>query len=182
MCSSAVLVAAVLALLVLSSAPASARQSGAIGPWDIGSIFFISKSHNKNQVHYGLRLQADCTPSGPAPVFAYWKMLEEGPGQTSPLLDREQAAYGVSEEQRIFRTAGEPRVKFHVRAFPDRPIVARPRLRGGRCVAEVVCDIRGESALLHQIHVVLGVLWTVRSVTLEGQRIDRAAPTFEIIR
>ncbi len=41
-------------------------------------VFSIAKSENKNQVQYVVRLDAHCAPVGPAPVFAYWRMLEKG--------------------------------------------------------------------------------------------------------
>lgn len=164
-----------------STLPAHA-SSARLGPWDVDSLFFISKSENHNQVHYGVRLDAACKPVGPRPVFAYWRMLEEGPTATAPLLDREQAAYGLDEAQVVFGSATSPRVRIRLRSFPDRPIVVRPELRGDHCVASVVCDIRGEAARLERIHVVIGMFWSVRSVTLEGMLLGVEQPTFEVLR
>jgi hypothetical protein len=57
-----------------------AQASGvAVATRAVQSIFFIAKSENKNQVHYGIRLDEACSPAGDSPMFAYWRMLERGP-------------------------------------------------------------------------------------------------------
>src|SRR5215471_13225370 len=74
--------------------------SFAPAPGDIPSVFFIAKSQNRNQVHYGIRLDRSCRPSGERPVFAYWRMLENH-GELEPLLPVETTAYGLLDEQTV---------------------------------------------------------------------------------
>jgi Domain of unknown function (DUF4833) len=61
-------------------------------------VFSIAKSENKNQVQYVVRVDDHCAPSGPAPMSAYWRMLDTGPTQTAPILDREVRAYGLASQ------------------------------------------------------------------------------------
>ena len=74
------------------------RRSGDPAARDVASVFYVAKSENRNQVHYGVHLDASCSPVGTAPVFPYWRMLEHGPLAAEPLLQREVDAYGVAEQ------------------------------------------------------------------------------------
>src|SRR5580692_8073537 len=67
-------------------------------PGESAPLFFVSKSENKNQVSYAVRLDAECRPTGAAPVFAYWRMLERSPVVVEPLLALEEMAYGVGPQ------------------------------------------------------------------------------------
>jgi len=144
-------------------------------------MFHISKSENRNQVHYGLHLTEGCLPLGPSPVFAYWRDLEVGPDQTSPLLDHEQPAYGITPGQRVSRVGGRSTVHFVLRAFPDRELVAAPRGRKGRCTALVHTRITKVPAVLARIHLELGFLWSISSLTIEGRALDDGTPVREVI-
>src|SRR5262249_55269738 len=93
-----------------------------ISPTDVASAVFIAKSQNRNQVHCGGPVAGECRPVGDAPVFAYWRMLENG-GQLEPLLDREVPAYGLCEDQKVEATeAGRATIRVCLRALPDRPL------------------------------------------------------------
>lgn len=59
------------------------------------SIFYISKSDNGNQVHYGIRLAPDCSPQGSNPVYPYWKLENK---KTENLLEMEQPAFGIASQ------------------------------------------------------------------------------------
>src|SRR3954471_2332361 len=91
-------------LLLAAVATASA---GAPAAWasELPSAFFISKSENRNQVHYAVAVDASCAPAGDTPVHPYWRLLEEGPALTSPLLEREQQVYGIASQRVTQRTA-----------------------------------------------------------------------------
>ena len=77
------------------------------GPNDVATVFFFSKSDDRNRVDYGLRLDATCMPVGEEPLFPYWREFEsEPPGlKTHSLKFFEYAGYGVSE-QRIKKFLG----------------------------------------------------------------------------
>lgn len=56
-----------VALTTLTSrAPASELRFGAN---DLQTLFFISKSDDRNRVDYGMRLDSRCAPYGEEPVF-----------------------------------------------------------------------------------------------------------------
>ncbi len=124
----------------------------------VDSALFISKSENKNQVHYAVRVDERCDPLGDAPVYAYWRMLERGQNATEPLLDREQAAYGIARQD-IVRTESGVFVRVLLRALPSRPITIRvERGPGGSCTSTALTTISGQRARLFNVHLALGFL------------------------
>jgi hypothetical protein len=135
---------------------------------DVTTVFFIAKSENKNQVHYGIHLDADCVPSGSAPVFAYWRMLERGPSATEPLLSREIPAYGFASQQVSSQGASGGSVTVTLRALPERPIVVTSWRQDGACAASAETNIAGVPALLTRVYVQLRWPFGVDSLTLDG--------------
>ena len=130
---------------------------------EIPSAFFISKSENKNQVHYAVSVDGACKPSGTSPVRAYWRELERGPDVRSPLLDREQAAYGIASQR-----TENGRVVLTLRALPSRPLsIETARGADGTCHAWTHATIAGDDAQLWSIHVVLKLL-SIDSIVLTG--------------
>jgi hypothetical protein len=168
--------------VALASAAVIAQAVDPLARWDIPSLFHISKSQNRNQVHYGLHLGAGCVPRGVSPVFAYWRELEIGTNATSPLLDYEQAAYGIAPDQRVSRARGKVLVHFVLRAFPDRALVAVPRVTRAGCSAIVRTQISHVEATLERIHLELGFLWSIQSLTIEGRALDDGVPLREVIK
>ncbi len=152
-----------LSLALALALALGSRDARAADASEIPSAFFISKSENKNQVHYAVRVDAACKLVGPAPVRAYWRELERGPDVTSPLLDREQAAYGI-ESQRL----QNDRVVLALRALPSRTLaIETARGADGACHAWTHMNIAGEDAQLWSIHVVLKLL-SIDSILLTG--------------
>jgi hypothetical protein len=143
------------------------------GPRDITSVFSISKSENKNEVVYGIHLDAQCAPAGDSPVFAYWRMNEKGPAVIEPLLSREEGAYGIERQRVISRADDGGRIEVALRALASRPIVVETK-RGdsGRCDAWATLTISGESAYLYNIYVKLGIA-RVEYLLLSGWALDR---------
>ena len=120
----------------------------------IPSALFVSKSENKNQVHYGVRVDERCAFSSSAPVYGYWRMLERGQAATEPLLSREETAYGIASQ----RVTGDV-VTVTLRALPTRPIAVHvERAEDGTCGAWAVTMIEGHRARLFNVHVALGFL------------------------
>lgn len=120
----------------------------------IDSALFVSKSENKNQVHYGLRVDDTCTPVERAPVYAYWRMYEKSATATEPLLEREQRAYGIARQE----VHGDT-VRITLAALPSRPITIHvARTESGTCTASAEVTISGQSARLFNVHVALGFL------------------------
>ena len=142
------------------------------GPHDVASLFSITKSENKNEVMYAVHLDAQCSPSGEAPVFAYWRLNEKGPGVLEPLLPLEEKAYGI-ERQRVLSNGGPGgKVELALRAVPTRPIVILTAMNAGRCEARSFVTISGESALLSNVYVKLSGL-RMDYVLLLGLSADR---------
>lgn len=137
-----------LGLLVGTSV---ALLAGSAAAADIPSAFFISKTENKNQVHFSVHVDDACAPVGPAPVHAYWQMLERGPLVTEPLLAREERAYGIERQ-----TLEGGSIRVTLRALPSRPIVIHTwRAADGKCASSSITPISGSAARLFNIHVAL---------------------------
>jgi hypothetical protein len=76
-------IACTCSIAALGTSP-SARAEPALDN-DPTSVFIVAKNQNKNQVHYGVRLDPACSVVGAQPVYSYWRMLERG-GEVEPIL------------------------------------------------------------------------------------------------
>jgi hypothetical protein len=149
-----------------------------VGPrgHDVPSVFFIARSSNKNQVHYGVRVDEACNVVGAEPVYGYWRMFENR-GEIEPILGIEKPAYGLQNAQQIERRVGATAVRVKLRAFPERPLVVIVAKGEHGCAASAAISIAGKDAELHSIYVRLkwpfGVDYVlVRGATKEGQRVE----------
>jgi len=142
----ALLVGAMFVCMLVTSSAASSDKT-------IPSALFVSKSENKNQVHYGVRVDERCSFTSSSPVFPYWKMLERGPDATEPLLAREESAYGIASQ----RVSGDT-VTVTLHALRSRPITIRVARTDSGCVASAETTIDGQTARLFNVHVALGFL------------------------
>lgn len=167
--------------LGMASACLLAAAAASADGGDIASVFFIAKSENKNEVHYGIHLGTDCAPEGATPVFAYWRMLEKGPGVTEPLLSREIPAYGFASQRVSPRGANGGSVLVTLRALPDRPILVSTWSQGGSCAASAEVDIAGTPAQLTRVFVQLRWPFGVQSLTLDGYATADRRPVRERI-
>jgi hypothetical protein len=155
------------------SALFAAEDRGAFGQaappptHDVASVFFIAKSQNKNQVHYGIRVDTGCAPVGREPVYAYWRLIEDG-GRSEPLLDIEQSAYGVASQEDLPGSA----VRLVLRAFPRRSITITTERDGQRCRAAAVADINGRASRVDNIYVKLRWPFGIDYLLMSGHRID----------
>jgi len=143
---------------------------------DVPSVFFIARSSNKNQVHYGVRVDEACNVVGVEPVYGYWRMFENR-GEIEPILGIEKPAYGLQDAQQIERRIGATAVRVKLRAFPERPLVVSIAKSEHGCEASATISIAGQDALFRSIYVRLkwpfGVDYVlVRGVTKEGRRVE----------
>ncbi len=161
-----------LAALVAAGAstlPAAVRaESGGIVP----SAFFVAKSENRNQVHYGVRVDAGCRPAGDAPVFAYWRMLERGAQATEPLLSREVPAYGLADQRVLERRADGGRALVRLQALGTRTIEVDTSARDGVCIATATTTIAGQPATLANVYVQLRWPFGVDHLELAGRALS----------
>jgi hypothetical protein len=144
-------------------------------PRTVPSLFFVAKSENRNQVHYGLRLDDSCAPVGGSPVFAYWRMFERGPLVTEPLLPLEVPAYGLATQRPVENPEGVSRIAVTLNALPARQIVIDSKADGRGCSANARTSIHGVSALLTSVFVQLRWPFGVQSLVLSGQGPDGRA-------
>jgi hypothetical protein len=165
-------VAAAGVLLVLLAPSLARSEPLRFGSHDVTSLFSISKSENKNEVVYAIHLDAQCTPVGDAPVFAFWRMNEKGPAVIEPLLAREERAYGIGRQRVLARGSGESKVEVTLRAIAARPIVVDIKPGAGHCEAWSTVPIGGESAYLYNVYVKLKE-FGVDYLLLSGWAIDR---------
>jgi hypothetical protein len=148
-----------------------AHGSGVTGATRVvQSVFFIAKSENKNQVHYGIRLDEQCAPVGETPVFAYWRMLEHGPLATEPLLPRELRAYGLARQSAERGPLGG-RVSVTLNAMPKRAIVIESAPGEGTCTAVAKAVINGIPATLTSVFVQLRWPFGVDHLEIAGHAI-----------
>ena len=99
-----------------SSSTVNAAQSTS----ELPSVMVISKSSNRNEVHYAVRVDEACAPAPNAPVRAYWRMKERGPDVTEGLTDRERAVVGIATQE-----SSPEDVRFTLGALPSRRFVVR---------------------------------------------------------
>jgi hypothetical protein len=133
-------------------------------PRSAASVFFIAKSENKNQVHFGVHVTPACAADGAAPVYPYWRMLERG-GAIEPLLGVEQPAYGIDSQ----KVSDEGIVRLKLKAMPARAIEVRAvRDDAGRCSARATTTIAGTPAMLDHVYVKLRWPFGVSYIELVG--------------
>lgn len=164
------------AAAVLGAAVAQARGVEVDrAPRTVPSLFFVAKSENRNQVHYGLHLDDSCAPVGASPVFAYWRMFERGPLATEPLLPLEVRAYGLASQRPQEGQEGVPGVVVTLNALPTRQIAIDSKADGRGCSAKARTSIRGVPAVLANVFVQLRWPFGVQSLVLSGQGPDGRA-------
>ena len=135
----------------------------------VESVFFVAKSENRNEVHYGVALDARCAPAGASPVFAYWRMREHGPLATEPLLSREVPAYGLSWQHVVERDERGGRVVVGLNAVPGRAIAIDTAQDGAGCSATARAMIDGTAASLTSVFVQLRWPFGVDYLLLSGR-------------
>jgi hypothetical protein len=170
---SLVLAASCLVAGAGASAPASS---------DVASVVLVDKSENRNQVHYGIHLDSHCAPAGDSPVFAYWRMLEHGPGATEPLLAREERAYGLASQSVLARGPEGGSVRVTLFAVPSRVLLFETKADTTGCSASAVTTVGGVPAILSSVFVQLRWPFGVASLTLLGRRLDDGRPVREKLR
>jgi Domain of unknown function (DUF4833) len=164
---------------ILAGALLAGAAQGDPAARDVPSVFHVAKSENKNQVHYGVHLDASCSPIGTAPVFAYWRMFEHGPLAAEPLLQREVKAYGVAEQHVTERGAEGAQLSLQLHALPKRPIVVKTNRRGDVCDAVATTVIAGVPAVLSSVFVQLRWPFGVDHLELSGRALADGRPVQE---
>lgn len=134
----------------------------------MSDLFVLTRNKNRNEVHYGLQMDAGCRPFGHDPVIAYWLRLEEGPNVTRNLSSLQRShAYGVRHQE-----VTPDGIRFEIVAQPGRPILAHSRMDGQTCRAWATTIIGGVPATVTGIRVQAtegGFIPRVQDVHLTGR-------------
>jgi hypothetical protein len=167
------------ASLGVSLAAPVAHAEGRFGPHDVRTLFVIGKNTDRNEVQFGIRLDADCVPVGDEPVYPYWRQFEKGPDVTEDLNFLDKTGYGIKNQKVEQRSASGSKVVMRLRAASDRSIAIYVRKEDKACVAEPLAFIQGTSARLQRIHVQLSGPLSVSYIELRGVRVDNKQPITE---
>lgn len=169
--------------VALASAEAHAADP-AFGPNDVATAFFVSKSDDRNRVDYGVRLDADCAPSGEAPVFPYWREFENSPPvRTHSLGWIEYLGYGISEQRITRPEGGGAEIAIRLKAVARDLVIAIKKGADGKCQATVRCTLAGISgAQLSSAHIKLRRALSVEYIELFGREPATGASVVERIR
>jgi hypothetical protein len=126
---------------------------------DVPTIFYVSKSDDRNRVDYGIRLDARCLPTSGSPMVVYWREFERGSGGrvTHGLNIFEGPVYGVGSQTITERRADGATLDVTVRALSSRRLTVRTGpATGGGCTATATTTIGGVRAVLDHVHLTLG--------------------------
>jgi hypothetical protein len=165
---------------MLVGKPVGAEEIANAGGRDVASVFFVARNTNRNQVHYGIHLDAACRPVGPVPVYGYWRMLERG-GEIEPILGIELPAYGLREEQQIKRQGDTTSIRVQLRALPERPVTIFVTATPSGCEAFATTSIAGMEAKLSFVYVKVKWPFGVDHVLLRGRDREGGRRVEEVI-
>lgn len=169
--------AGVLALCAVCATLGAAAQAGALSVpglagGDAMSVFRVIKSENRNEVHYGLRVDAACSPRSEAPLVAYWRMFERGPSAIEGLAAHEGRAYGIGP-QRLVRVGERVELQTTLYAVPTRALRIIAVAQQGGCRAGAFTRIGAATlAQLDAVHVVTAGFGLIDHLELLGHTAD----------
>jgi hypothetical protein len=147
-------------LLVASFFPA--RDAGADEPrfsrFDVQTVFYISKSDDRNRVDYGIHLDDRCAPTHDDAVFQYWREFENSPPvRVHTLGVFEYIPYGISEQRVIRKTSTGSIYLLRLRQFEKTPIgIITKKESDGHCSSQARAIINGRESELTYVYVRLG--------------------------
>lgn len=141
------------------------------GPRDVETVFFVTKSSDRNRVDYGIRLSERCAPVNDDAMFPYWRDFEASPPVRMHSLGfLDYIPYGFSEQRLIHRTRTGGDQALRLKQLP-RPLVVTTKAElDGRCSAIARMRIAGvEGAILSSIYAKLASAITVEYIDIHGQ-------------
>lgn len=165
--------AKVIAVLSVVTASQAWANDPDFGPHDVATVFFFSKSDDKNRVDYGLRLDEKCQPAGGEPLFPYWREFEPPADpagtKTHSLKFYEYAGYGVSE-QTVKKLDGKAEMAVKLKAFPREIVITIERSTEGKCVVTPRAVIAATPNVeLVSAFIKLKSGWSVEYVEVKGR-------------
>lgn len=146
----------------------------------LDSVVFLTKNTNNNQVHYGVNVDRQCRPSEEDPVYAYWRMLEEGPDAQDELKFWEQPGYGVRQPEEVERNTDSGSLALVIRGVPDHKIRLETFTSDRGCRARAITSISGEEAILLRIDIEVSGWATVHKVEIHGTSLSSGLEVSEV--
>jgi hypothetical protein len=140
------------------------------GPFDVQTVFYISKSNDKDRVDYGMRLDQHCAPVGDSAVFPYWRELQHAPPVRShPITFFQYAAYGFSEQRPLEKTNTGGKYLVQLKQV-NRPIViVTQQGPDSQCIATAYTRVQAvEGARLEYIFAKVAGLMSVDYLDVHG--------------
>ena len=147
---------------------------------DPDSVIYLTKNTNRNQVHYGVHVDAQCRPLARKPVYAYWRMLEEGDDARATLMFWEQPGYGVKQPRDISREDDSGSFEFTIRGVPERRLRLETFAVDGACRARAYTRIAEQDALFQRIDIRVSGWANVHRVEIFGVGLENGLPVSEI--
>lgn len=164
---------AVVALGVGVAVPASALR---LGESDVPTVFYVSKSDDRNRVDYGVRLDERCQPARSQPIFAYWRRFEPGHPRFGELNFLDRQAYGITEQRIASRNEGGAWIELHTRAAPRERLLVLTNPTESGCQARVRMNLNRRPVWLHHAHVQLRGPMMVDHIMFHGTDAETGAP------
>ena len=171
-----ILSTALVAFSLLLPSHALARDPK-FSAFDVQTVFYISKSDDRNRVDYGIHLDASCAPVGDDAVFQYWREFERSPPvRVHGLGMFEYIPYGISEQRTISRTSSGGSHTIKLRQL-DKMLIRVVSQKGadGRCSAEARTVISSKECVLIFAYVKLrkgGLAPSVDYIDLHGRDVS----------
>jgi hypothetical protein len=178
--------AAVFAAFLFLTSEAGAEQP-TFSAFDVQTVFYISKSDDRNRVDYGIRLDDRCIPVGNSAVFPYWREFENSPPvRVHGLGLFEYIPYGISEQRTIRKTSTGGTHFMKLRQLDKLPIsITTKKEADGHCSSETRAVINGKEAMLTYAYVRLGrggLTPRVEYVDVHGKDLETGQDIYDRIR
>jgi hypothetical protein len=154
--------------LLLASGGVRAADAPTFGPNDVRTLFYIAKSDDRDEVHYGIHLDKNCLPVGGSPVFAYWQQIEQGPNVVEELNTLDRTVYGIDRQNVAKRAADESVVTMAIRAASDRTVTISIRRQNDKCVVESMGLIAGTRAQVERVFIHIAGFLRVDWIEIRG--------------
>ena len=171
--------AALLGLGFLAVSPPARAADVQFGPKDVATVFYISKSDDKNRVDYGIRLDADCVPVGNSAVFGYWREYEYTPPHINGLSILDRIPYGISSQGLVSRTATGADYYMRLRQFERTIAIATKKEADGTCSAIARAKINGSVAQFVFVYAKLAGPFSVEYIDIHGKDFATGAAIVE---
>jgi hypothetical protein len=171
---------AAVAAVALSAVAVPALADGVqFGAKDVQTVFYISKSDDKNRVDYGIRLDADCFPVGNSAVFGYWREFEYSPVRISGLSLLDRIPYGISSQGLVSRSATGADYYIRLKQFERTIAIATKKEADGTCSAIARAKINAGIAQFTWVYAKLSGPFSVEYIDIHGKDFATGADLVE---